>query len=231
MSSDSYVLTQQEVEQRSFISKVYGWMAAALVITALVAMYVASEPSIWMSIVQNRLLFYGLVIGEFLAVGYLVVAIRKMSASMATAVFLGYSVLNGLTLSVIFVIYTASSIASTFFVTAATFGIMSVYGYTTKRDLTTIGNLAIMGLIGIVIASVVNIFLNSEAVYWITTYIGILVFVGLIAYDTQKLKMINTGGIEGTEMESKAAIMGALALYLDFINLFLMLMRLFGRRK
>lgn len=231
MSTESLVLTQAEVEQRSFITKVYGWMSFALLITALVAMYTASTPELLFIIVGNRLLFIGLLLGEVLLVGYLAVAVKKMSAATATATFIGYSALNGLTFAVIFVVYTFSSIASTFLITAATFAVMSFYGYFTKRDLTTIGNLSFMGLIGIVIASFVNLFFYNETVYWITTYIGVLVFVGLIAYDTQKIKAMNQIGNEGTEEDRKEAIMGALILYLDFINLFLLLLRLFGRKK
>jgi FtsH-binding integral membrane protein len=154
-----------------------------------------------------------------------------MSASTATMIFIAYSALNGLTLSLIFVIYTAESIASTFFITAGTFAVMSIYGYTTKADLSKWGNLLFMGLVGILIASVVNIFLQDEMLYWITTYAGVLIFVGLTAYDTQKIKATNIIGNEGTEDDSKEAIMGALTLYLDFINLFLYLLRIFGRKK
>jgi uncharacterized protein len=130
----------------------------------------------------------------------------------------------------IFVLYTATSIASTFFVTAGTFGAMSMYGYFTKRDLTKMGSLLMMALIGLIIASVVNMFMASSTLYWITTYAGILIFVGLVAYDTQKIKEMNIIGNEGTDEDRKEAIMGALALYLDFINLFLYLLRLLGRR-
>ncbi|PIR18143.1 MAG: hypothetical protein COV46_01335 [Deltaproteobacteria bacterium CG11_big_fil_rev_8_21_14_0_20_49_13] len=218
-------------EQQRFITKVYGWMCFALVVTASVAMFVAASPALANVILDNQILFFGLLIGEIVLVGYLAVAASKMRASTATAVFIGYSALNGLTLSVIFLAFTAESIASTFFVTAGTFGFMSFYGYVTKTDLTRIGNMAFMGLIGVIIASVVNIFFKSPMLYWITTYVGIAVFVGLTAYDTQKIKQMNIIGNENTEEDKKEAILGALTLYLDFINLFLMLLRLFGRRK
>jgi FtsH-binding integral membrane protein len=156
---------------------------------------------------------------------------QRMSAAAATGWFLFYAFLNGLTLSVIFVIYTAASIAGTFFVTAATFGAMSLYGYYTKRDLTKLGSLLMMALIGLILASVVNWFFNNPVLYWITTYAGILIFVGLVAYDTQKIKNMNIIGNEGTEEDHKEAIMGSLALYLDFINLFLYMLRLLGDRK
>jgi FtsH-binding integral membrane protein len=179
----------------------------------------------------NSLIFWGLIIGEFICVAVLVSIVSRISSNTATFIFLGYSALNGLTLSGIFLIYTSQSIASTFFVTAITFGVMSTYGYFTKRDLTSIGNLATMALVGIFIASIVNIFLGSEILYWIITYVGVLIFVALIARDTQKIKELNIIGNEGTEEDKKEAIMGALTLYLDFINLFLFLLRLLGRRK
>lgn len=151
-----------------------------------------------------------------------------MSTTTAIAAFMGYAILNGLTLSLIFLIYTFSSIALTFFVTAGTFAVMSVYGYVTKTDLTKIGKIMMMLLVGIIIASIVNMFLKSPMIYWITTYIGVAVFVGLIAYDTQKIKnyFLELNGDES--LKGRMAIMGALTLYLDFINLFLFLLRLFG---
>jgi len=231
VTAATMVLPNVEVEQRRFITKVYGWMGFALLITAFVALFAVSTPAIMRFILTNQWVFFGLLIGELALVGYLVIAIKKMSAFTATLVFLGYAALNGLTFSVIFLMFTAESIASTFFVTAGTFGAMSFYGYVTKRDLTSIGNLCFMALIGVIIASIVNIFLKSPALYWITTYIGVIVFVGLTAYDTQKIKQMGATMAEGTEQERKGAVRGALALYLDFINLFLMLLRIFGRRR
>jgi len=150
---------------------------------------------------------------------------------MAITVFMVYSILNGLTMSVIFLVYTSSSISTTFLITAGTFGAMSLYGYYTKKDLTSIGNMAMMALIGIIIASIVNIFLQNEMMYWIISYLGVAVFVGLTAYDTQKLKEIGSRGFANEEGMEKIAILGALTLYLDFINLFLFLLRIFGDRK
>jgi FtsH-binding integral membrane protein len=222
---------QIQAEQASFISKVYGWMTAALIITGLVAVWCASNPAAIEFIFGSKLVFWGLIIVEFICVASLVAVIGRISSTTATLIFIGYSALNGLTLSGIFLIYTSESIANTFFITATTFGLMSAYGYFTKRDLTTIGNLAFMALLGLIIASVVNMFLESEMLYWITTYAGILIFVALIAYDTQKIKNLNVIGNEGTEEDKKEAIVGALTLYLDFINLFLYLLRIFGRRK
>jgi FtsH-binding integral membrane protein len=222
---------QIKAEQASFMTKVYGWMSVALLITGFVAMFTASTPAMIEFIFGNMIVFWGLFIGEVLLVGYLASAISGMSANMATAIFLSYAAINGLTLSAIFLIYTAGSIASTFFITAGTFAVMSVYGYFTKTDLTSMGNLLFMALIGLVIASVVNIFLKSEMLYWISTYVGVIIFVGLTAYDTQKVKEMNVIGNEGTDDDRKEAISGALTLYLDFIGLFLYLLRIFGNRK
>lgn len=218
---------QSKADQVGFMTKVYGWMAAALLITGFVALFTAATPAIIGFIFGNSLVFWGLFIAEIFLVGYLSARIESMSTNTAIAIFLGYAALNGLTMSAIFLIYTAGSIASTFFVTAGTFAIMSAYGYFTKTDLTKMGNLLFMALIGIVIASVVNFFLQSEALYWVTTYIGVIVFVGLTAYDTQKVKEMSMIG----EDDRKGAIIGALTLYLDFINLFLLLLRILGGRR
>jgi hypothetical protein len=213
------------------MTKVYNWMALALLITGVVAYITATTPGMIGTIVGSKLLFYGLLIGELLLVVYLTSAIRRLSQTAAIAVFLIYSLINGLTLSVLFLVYTSASISTTFFVTAGTFAAMSFYGYTTKRDLTSIGNVAFMALIGIIIASVVNFFLKSEMMYWIITYLGVAVFVGLTAYDTQKLKRIGSEGFTTEESMEKMSILGALTLYLDFINMFLFLLRILGDRK
>ncbi|MCM5662071.1 Bax inhibitor-1/YccA family protein [Galbibacter mesophilus] len=218
-------------EQARFMTKVYGWMSGALILTGVIAAWVANTEQIVNVIFSNRFYFYGLLILEFAAVAYLSAAINKLSAKAAIGLFLGYSALNGLTFSVIFLAFTASSIATTFYITAGTFGAMSLYGYYTKTDLTSIGNIAFMALIGLIIASVVNFFFQNEMLYWIVTYAGVLIFVALTAYDTQKIKRLNIIGNEGTEEDQKEALMGALTLYLDFINLFLFLLRIFGRRK
>lgn len=214
-----------------FVTKVYGWMCAALLTTAAVSYYSVSHEGIMRAIVQNPTLMIFLILAELGLVIALSAAINRLSTTAATAMFFLYSALTGITLSVVFLVYTAESLTSTFLITAGTFGGMSFYGYVTKRDLTSIGNLAFMGLIGIIIASVVNMFFASTLLYTATTYIGVLVFVGLTAYDTQKIKQM--GGLlrEGSAEEQKGAIIGALRLYLDFINLFLMLLRIFGRRR
>lgn len=217
--------------QALFITKVYNWMALALFVTGLVAYFTASSPQMINAIISSKLIFYGLLISELLLVIYLTSAIQKLSQNMVITGFLIYSVLNGLTMSVIFLVYTSNSIATTFYVTAGTFGAMSLYGYYTKKDLTSIGNIAIMALIGIIIASIVNMFLKNEMMYWIITYLGVAVFVALTAYDTQKLKEIGSKGFVNGENMEKMSILGALTLYLDFINLFLFLLRIFGDRK
>lgn len=232
MENMTYATSERELSgiQSRFISKVYGLMAFALLITGLVSMTVAGSEQLLYAIVGNQILFFGLIIGEFFLVARLSAAINKLSVQTAGIMFVVYAILNGLTLSVIFLAYTASSIASTFYITAGTFAIMSAYGYYTKRDLTKIGQIAFMALVGIIIASIVNFFLASPMIYWITSILGVLIFVGLIAYDTQKIKTYALQAEEGSEGNQKLAILGALALYLDFINLFLFLLRLFGRR-
>ena len=214
-----------------YMTRVYNWMALALFITGLMAYYAATSEQIRNLIFSSKFTFYGLIIGELLLVVYLSRAIHKISQSTAIFMFLLYAVLNGLTMSVIFMMYTTASIASTFYITAGTFGVMSLYGYYTKNDLTKIGNLAMMGLIGIIIASIVNMFFQNDMMGWIITYLGVAIFVGLTAYDTQKLKEIGANGFKNGESMEKIAIMGALTLYLDFINLFLFLLRIFGDRR
>jgi len=215
----------------SFFPSVYGWMTAGLGLTALTALLTLSSESMLQLIFGNKMVFYGLMFGELGLVIALSAAINRISATTATLMFLLYSALNGVTFASIFLVYTQSSIASTFFVAAGTFAGMSIYGMTTKRDLTGWGSFLFMGLIGIIIASVVNIFLQSAMITWVVSYIGVFVFVGLTAYDTQKLKMISQHGFADGESRQKATILGALTLYLDFINLFLMLLRVMGNRR
>jgi len=214
-----------------YLTKVYNWMAIALLLTGAVAYFTAQSEMMIQAIFGNRILFFGLIIGELALVGYISARINKLSLYNATLLFLAYAVLNGLTMAVIFMAYTSSSISTTFIITAGTFGAMSLYGYYTKSDLTKLGSLAFMALIGIIIASVVNMFMNSEMMSWIISYLGVAIFIGLTAYDTQKLKGIAINGFENEESMEKSAILGALTLYLDFINLFLFLLRIFGDRK
>jgi len=205
-------------------------MAVGLGITGLVAYSVANMPEIRNVIFGSGIVFFGLIIAQLALVFTLSARIHRMQAGTATFLFVLYSALNGATLSSIFLVYAQSSIASTFFVCSATFVACSVYGWTTRRDLTSMGGFMTMGLIGIVIASLVNLFIQSSAVSTIVSYIGVLVFVGLTAYDTQAIK--NMALAQPADIDSgavrKGAILGALKLYLDFINLFLMLLRIFG---
>ena len=229
---DSVPLKQTQVQTRvnEFIRSVYNWMAIGLALTGFTAYYVANTPALVQAIFGNQILFFGLIIGELALVFIISARIQKMQASTATALFVVYSILNGATLSFVFLVYTASSITSTFFVCAATFVACSIYGWTTKRDLTSMGGFMTMGLIGIIIASVVNMFFRSSAMSMIISYIGVIVFVGLTAYDTQHLKSMALTQPDdiGAGVVRKGAILGALKLYLDFINLFLMLLRILG---
>jgi len=225
--------TQVQVRVNEFVRSVYNWMAIGLGLTGFVAYYVAHSQYLVQLILQNQIIFFGLLIAELALVFTISARVHKMQASTATALFVVYSALNGATLSFIFLIYTASSITSTFFICAGTFVACSIYGWTTKRDLTSMGGFLTMGLIGIIIASLVNMFLRSPGMSMIISYIGVIVFVGLTAYDTQHLKTMALTQPDGVEaaVVRKGAILGALKLYLDFINLFLMLLRIFGDRR
>ena len=226
----AYSRDRAQALQTVFIRRVYNWMVIGLALTGVMAWFTAASPSLQQLVLGNRMLFFGLIIAELGLVFVLAGRAERMQPSTAATLFVIYSLLNGLTLSFIFLVYTRSTIATTFFVTAGTFGAMSVFGYTTSRDLTSWGSFLFMGLIGVVIASVVNIFLASAMIQWVVTYVGVLVFVGLTAYDTQRLKRIGLAGFADEGSEKRAAVVGALALYLDFINLFLMLLRILGNR-
>ncbi|MFW5936779.1 MAG: Bax inhibitor-1 family protein [Desulfosalsimonas sp.] len=222
-----------QVQVNSFIRSVYNWMGIGLGLTGLIAYFVGNSPTMVQMIYSNTLLFFGLIAAELGMVFYLSARVQKIQASTATALFVIYSALNGVTLSFIFIAYTPASITSTLFVCAATFVACSIFGFVTKRDLTSLGSFMFMGLIGIIVASLINIFIQSSAMTTIISYIGVLVFVGLTAYDTQKLKhmaMTQPDGLEAGVIR-KGAIMGALSLYLDFINLFLMLLYIMGGRE
>ena len=210
--------------------KVYVWMTLALVITGFTAYSVATSPNLLTAIYSNQAIMWGLIIGEFALVIGITAAINKLSLTMATLLFVLFSVVNGVTLSSIFVIYTMTSIAKVFFITAATFGVMAFIGYTTKTDLTSIGKILLMALIGVIIATIVNIFLKSSMLELICSYVGVAIFVGLTAYDSQKIKEMLMTQYDMSEAAQKIALLGALSLYLDFINLFLYLLRLFGSR-
>ena len=225
--------TQAQVQVNEFIRSVYNWMAIGLALTGFVAFYVANSETLLRIIFGNKIIFFGLIIGELALVFTLSARVHKMQASTATSLFVLYAALNGATLASIFLLYTKSSIASTFFICAATFTVCSLYGMTTKKDLTSLGGFMFMGLIGIIIASLVNMFVKSSGMALIISYVGVLVFVGLTAYDTQKLKRMARSQPQGLNagVKRKGAIIGALTLYLDFINLFLMLLRIMGNRE
>ena len=214
----------------ALMRKVYIWMAMALAITGVTAFGVASSPNLLALIFSSKLLFFGLIIAELALVILLTARLQKLSLTTATLFFVLFAVINGVTLSSIFVIYTMASIAQTFFICSATFGVMAVYGYTTKRDLSSMGKLLFMALIGLIIATVVNIFMRSSGLDMAISYIGVLVFVGLTAWDTQKIKLMLANAEDMGEGAQKIALIGALSLYLDFINLFIYLLRIFGRR-
>jgi FtsH-binding integral membrane protein len=209
---------------REFVRSVYAWMFGGLALTSAAAMWVVFSPAMQQLVLANRFVFYGLLIGEFALAMFVQARITRISAPTAASLFLVYSVLNGLTLSVIFFIYASSTIYQAFFTAAAMFAVMSVYGYVTKRDLTSWGTFLIMGFWGIFIGFIINMFLNSGPLGFLLSAAGVVIFVGLTAYDTQKLKSFATS----TQLRENLAILGALVLYIDFINLFLMLLRLFG---
>jgi FtsH-binding integral membrane protein len=228
-NTNQITLTQARQEASTiFLAKVFNWMAIGLGLTGLVAFFTSSS-GLAMQIVTSPL-FFVLILAELGMVFYLSARVDKMQAATATGLFVGYAVVNGLTLSTIFLRYTGSSITGTFFITAGMFGAMAVYGLVTKRDLSGFGSFLFMGLFGIIIASLVNMFMQSSAMSWVISMAGVLVFTGLTAYDVQRIKTMGEQGImtQGDEMIKKGAIMGALALYLDFINLFIMLLRFFG---
>jgi len=226
---DSYVSEQIEVSQTLLIRRVYVWMCAALFITAGTAYRVSNSEELLRIIFSSKMSFFGIIIAQFAIVWFLSARIKSLSFTTATILFALYSVLMGVTMSCIFLAYTQSSIASTFFITAGTFAVMSIYGFTTKKDLTSWGNLLFMALVGLIIAMAVNFFMKSTMMDLVISCIGVLIFVGLTAYDTQKIKALMNQ--ENTEENQKMAIIGSLMLYLDFINLFLFLLRIFGRRR
>lgn len=235
MNEDRLYELIREKEQMAAVAfptlmrKVYVWMTLALVITGFTAYAVANSPGIMTSIIANRMLMWGLLIGEFALVWYVSARIDRLSLSTATLLFILYSVLNGATLSIIFLAYTMTSIASVFFITAGTFAAMSLVGYFTKKDLSGLGRILFMALIGLIIATLVNVFLiKSGGFSLIVSYVGVLIFVGLTAYDTQRIKNMLVEADDVSAEAQKIALMGALALYLDFINLFLYLLRIFG---
>lgn len=235
MYDKSYGNYSKSVTQMSAIAtlmrNVYLWMTFALATTGLTAAYVASSPAL-AQIVLGGSTYLILALIELGIVWYLSSRVMSLSFSTASILFVLFSILNGVTLSCIFLVYTMESIATTFYITAGTFGGMSLVGYFTKKDLSTMGRFLIMALIGLIIATIVNLFLQSTQMMWLITYAGVLIFCGLTAYDTQKIKtmFLEMGG-EKNEATLKVALLGSLTLYLDFINLFIYLLRIFGNRR
>ncbi|MFW5718474.1 MAG: Bax inhibitor-1/YccA family protein [Spirochaetota bacterium] len=231
--SDAYRIHGEAADARvrAFVQQVYGWMAAALAVTGFVALAVSRSATLQQLIFGSSFAFFGLIVGELLLVMWLATRIGRMSAQTATTVFVGYSILNGLTMSAIFLVYAQATIATAFFVTAGLFAVMTLYGFFTRTDLTTMGNILGMALVGFIIASLVNLLLRSEGLYWLITYAGVIIFTGLVGYDSQRIKEMALAGVGDGEEGRKYAIMGALRLYLDFVNLFLLLLRIFGRRR
>lgn len=230
--SNELVKNYSKSASATLFRRVYLWMTLALAITGFVALYVARSYTLLEMMLQNQFMFWGVLIAEVALVIYMSARINRISFTTATLLFIAYAVLNGITMSTLFVIYTASSIASTFFITAGTFGVMALIGSFTRKDLTKLGSICIMGVIGLIIASLVNLFLHSSIMTLIISYIGVLLFVGLTAYDAQKIKrLLSEDGIEVNDNTQKIALLGALTLYLDFINLFIYLLHILGDRK
>jgi len=229
MISEIGFAQSKELAQRKFLSGVYQWMAAALVISGLVAYFVAGNVGFQRLVFGNPPVFFGLIIGELALVWWLSASIRTISIRAATLAFLGYSVLNGLTISSVFLVYTGSSIVRIFGITALLFGSMSIYGLKTKADLRSMGRYLVMGVFGIIIAAVVNLIIGATWLDVLISMVTVVVFTGLTAYDTQKL-LATAQYADESDTYRKVAIIGALHLYLDFVNIFLALLRLFGRR-
>ncbi|MBP9192124.1 MAG: Bax inhibitor-1/YccA family protein [Ignavibacteria bacterium] len=215
---------------RRFLLNVYNWMAMGLALTGVIAYGVAQSPFV-NAIISNPILYFGLFIAQIGIVLALSFAINKMPSAVAIGAFFLYAALTGVTFSVLFLVYTGGSIASTFFICAGMFAAVSAYGYFTKKDLAKMGTYLFMALIGLIIASVVNMFMKSDTMSLIISYVGVLIFTGLTAYDTQKIKKMSQTSDINSEQGKKGAVMGALALYLDFINMFLFLLRILGDRK
>jgi FtsH-binding integral membrane protein len=233
MTTETVIKTRAEVLVSDYVRSVYNWMGIGLAVTGFVAYYVSTNEALIRLVFGNPLLLIVLFIAQLGLVFSIAGRVDRMSAGTATALFVIYSGLNGVTLSSIFLVYAQSSIVSTFFICAATFIACSLYGWVTKRDLTSLGGFMVMGLIGILIASLVNLFIKSSGLSVIISYIGVFVFIGLTAYDTQKIKnmaMTQPANLDGAVIR-KGAILGALSLYLDFINLFLMLLSILGQRR
>lgn len=217
--------------QRSVMVRVYGWMTLGLAVTTLAAFLTLSSERLLETILTNNIIFFGLMIIELLLVLVLSARIMQLTVNGARLAFVAYAALNGVTLSFLLLVYTSASVVQVFALTAGLFGVMALYGYVTKTDLTRWGNLLFMALLGLIVAMVINVFLRNSVVDLVLSALGVLIFVGLTAYDSQKIKQMAAAVDPESEMGHKVAIIGALRLYLDFINLFLRLLRLFGKRR
>jgi len=238
MNTQDYELKEYANERQWAVSeafpvlmrKVYVWMTLALVITGITAYGVVNSPAIQQMIFGNPVVMWVLIIAELALVFGVSAGINRLSLTTATLLFILYSVINGAMLSTVLLVYTMSSVATVFFITAGTFAAMALVGYTTKTDLSGMGKILFMALIGLIIATIVNLFVKSSGLEMILSYVGVLIFVGLTAWDSQKIKQMMLEAPDASEGMQKLALLGALTLYLDFINLFLYLLRIFGRR-
>ena len=230
-SNPSFDLSSARARESSFFAGVYRWMATGLFITAASAFLTLSSPQLVMTLHRNPFLMIGLAIAQIALVVWLSAKALSMPTAQAIGLYSLYAALNGLIFAPILIIYTGASIVTTLAVTAGTFIVFSVYGMATKKDLSSMGSIAMVGLIGIILASIVNIFLKSSALEWVVTYLGVGIFIVLIAVDTQRLKAIYQSGAVDDTSVGRLAILGALTVYLDFINLFLFLLRIFGRQR
>ena len=217
-------------DTQGFLAKVFGWMFLGLLITGLVAAAIGSSDTLLTDITESPWIMIGLIVVQIGLVITISAAIERLSPAVALGLFFLYAASVGVIFALVFELYTTQSIFTTFLITAAMFGAVGAWGYLTKRDLSTMGTVLLMALVGLILATIVNIFVASEALYWVTTYAGVAIFAGLTAYDMQKIKGFANAGLEG-DAEQRASILGALALYLDFINLFLFLLRIFGRSR
>lgn len=227
----NYRDTTFEVTERMTMNRVYGWMSLALVVSALSALFTVQSPAMLQFIFGTRFVFFGLIIAELALVWFLSARVMTMTFSSAALLMGAYSVLNGVTLSSVLLVYAQATVGAAFLATAVTFAVMSAIGYFTKTDLTSMGSLLLMALVGVIVATVVNLFLQSDGLTTIITYVGLLIFIGLTAYDTQKIKQtLQVQDQVGMQVDiRKVALMGALSLYLDFINMFLYILRLMDR--
>ena len=218
------------LDVQGFLTRVFGWMFCGLAVTGVVAALIGADDELLTTITESPWIFIGIFVVQIALVLIISAAIERLSPAVALTLFFVYAASVGVLFALVFELYTAQSIFTTFLITAAMFGALALWGYTTERDLSGMGSILFMALVGLILATIVNLFLANETLYWITTYAGVLIFAGLTAYDMQKIKGYAQAGLEG-DAEQRAAILGALALYLDFINLFIYMLRILGQRR